>query len=71
MLVLIVEDDLALAETLRQAFAAENHESLAASNALGGLDLLRAHPIDLFMVKPIRAEDLFEKVRALIARSSR
>ena len=50
MLVLIVEDDLALAETLREAFAAENHQSLTASNALAGLDLLRAHPIELILL---------------------
>jgi len=50
MLVLIVEDDLALADTLRQAFASDKHESLAASNALDGLDLLRTHPIDLILL---------------------
>jgi DNA-binding response OmpR family regulator len=50
VLVLIVEDDLTLAETLRQAFAADNHECLTASNALDGLDLLRAHPIDLILL---------------------
>jgi DNA-binding response OmpR family regulator len=50
MLVLIVEDDSTLAEGLREAFAAENHESLTASNALTGLDLLRAHPVDLILL---------------------
>ena len=50
MLVLIVEDDLVLAESLQQAFAAQTHESLAVSNALGGLDLLRGHPIDLVLL---------------------
>lgn len=50
MFVLIVEDDPAVAEGLRQAFAADSHQSLAASNALAGLDLLRSHPIDLILL---------------------
>jgi DNA-binding response OmpR family regulator len=50
MLVLIVEDDLTLVESLRQAFIAENHTTLAASDALGGLDLLRSHSIDLILL---------------------
>lgn len=50
MVVLIVEDDLTLAESLRQAFAADNHESLAASDALAGFDLLRSHSIDLVLL---------------------
>ncbi len=50
MVVLIVEDDPTVADTLRQAFAADNHESLAASDALAGLDLLRSHSIDLILL---------------------
>jgi DNA-binding response OmpR family regulator len=50
MVVLIVEDDLTVAESLRQAFAADNHESLAASDALAGFDLLRSHSIDLVLL---------------------
>lgn len=49
-MVLIVEDDPAVAETLRQALAADKHESLAAFDALGGLELLRSHPIDLILL---------------------
>lgn len=50
MFVLIVEDDPAVAETLHQAFAAANHESVAASTALAGLDLLGSHPVDLILL---------------------
>ncbi len=50
MVVLIVEDDPNVADTLRQALAADNHESLAASDALAGLDLLRSHPADLILL---------------------
>ncbi len=50
MVVLIVEDDATVADTLRQAFAADNHESVAAPDALAGLDLLRSRPIDLILL---------------------
>jgi len=48
--VLIVEDDPTVSESLRQAFAADKHESLAAFNALAGLELLRSHPVDLILL---------------------
>jgi DNA-binding response OmpR family regulator len=50
VLILIVEDDLGVAVTLREALARHNHESLTASTALAGLDLLRTHPIDLILL---------------------
>jgi DNA-binding response OmpR family regulator len=50
VLVLIVEDDSALAEGLKQALAAEGHQGLAVANALAGLDLLRDRPVDLILL---------------------
>lgn len=50
MLVLIVEDDLTVAETLRDALAATQHETLSAINAQAGLDFLRSHPIDVVLL---------------------
>ena len=50
MVVLIVEDDPAVADVLGQALAKQNYESFTASTALAGLDLLRTHPIDLILL---------------------
>lgn len=50
VLVLIVEDDPAVAETLCGALAAAQHETLSALNAQAGLDFLRSHPIDVVLL---------------------
>jgi len=50
VLFLIVDDDRAVADVLCQALAKHDHESLIASTALAGLDLLRTHPIDLILL---------------------
>ncbi len=53
VVVLIVDDDAGVAETLSEVLGASGHEAVVAGDAQGGLDILRSRSVDLILLDVI------------------